>query len=539
MNLLKKTFALIRHLPKLYSIGGVVVIAVVVVVGVNHFNKTAPGAQVAISNLSHVQVATVSDLSSQAGPLSIIGKVTSLSQATILAQTSGEITVLSHSIGDHVDAGDIIAEFENSSQRAAVLQAQGAYDAAQAALAKASGTTAQNSNVTSAQAVQGVANARTSALAALQSVYAALDDAIHTRADLLFLNPRTSSPQITLTVPDSQLVATLQSERVALEATLTQAQTVANDGTAADIDTNSSLMAVGAQSVVVFLDNLIRAVNETPPSQSASAATLAADQTSLAAARTEAVAAITSVTSAKSAYDTAIAGAATASNSAQSGTTNDVAIAEANAKQALGALDAAKANEEKTIIRSPISGTIVSLPITQGGYVPSFAQVAIISNPGALYVDSQVTSSDAKTIAVGNTAVVAGTEQGTITFIAPALDPMTGNIEVKIGLKGNQHALTDGEVVAVSLDRTQSKDSSTAGSVPAQITIPIIATKILPSGPIVFTVSTTSALVAHPVVLGSILGDRVVVISGVTPDMSIVTDARGLADGQTVIVDPN
>lgn len=539
MNLLKKTIALLRHLPKLYPMGGIAVVAIAVVIGVNHFNKAAPGARVATNNLSHVQVATVSDLSSQTGPLSITGKVTSLSQATILAQTSGEITVLSHAIGDHVDAGDVIAEFENSSQRAAVLQAQGAYDAAQAALAKASGTTAQNSNVTAAQATQSVANAQIAVFAALQSAYAALDDAVHTRADLLFLNPRTSSPQIILTVPDSQLVATLQSERVALEATLTQAQAITNDSAPAHIDTNSSLMAASAQSVVGFLDNLIRAVNETPPSQNASAATLAADQTSLAAARTEAVAAITSVTSAKSAYDTATAGAATASNSAQSGTTSDIAIAEANAKQALGALDAAKANEEKTIIRSPISGTIVSLPITQGGYVPSFAQVAIVSNPGALYVDSQVTSSDAKTIAVGNAAVVAGAVPGTITFIAPALDPMTGNIEVKIGLKGDQRALTDGEVITVSLERTQSKNSSTAGSAPAQITIPIIATKILPSGPIVFTVSTTSALAAHPIVLGSILGDRVIVISGVTPDMNIVTDARGLADGQTVIVDPN
>ena len=43
-------------------------------------------------------------------------------------------------------------------------------------------------------------------------------------------------------------------------------------------------------------------------------------------------------------------------------------------------------------------------------------------------------------------------------------------------------------------------------------------------------------LVAKPVALGSILGDRIVVLSGVIPDMQIVVDARGLADGDTVIV---
>ena len=100
-------------------------------------------------------------------------------------------------------------------------------------------------------------------------------------------------------------------------------------------------------------------------------------------------------------------------------------------------MQAAEANLEKTIIRSPISGTIVSLPITQGGFVSSFAQVAQVSNPGALEIDAYVTADDAKTIAVGGKAVISGTVQGVIVSIAPAIDPTTGKILVKVGIVGS------------------------------------------------------------------------------------------------------
>ena len=182
----------IKTLPRLYSIGGGVVIAAAVVLGL-HFAFKATPAPVAPPEVTHVELASVSSLSDQAGPLQVTGNVTSLSQATVLAESSGEIVSLSHALGDRVAAGDVIASFQNSSQQAAVLQAQGAYEAAQAALAKATGSTAQNSSITSTQAGQSVQNAATAAAAALQSAYAALDDAVDTKADQLFSNPQSSS----------------------------------------------------------------------------------------------------------------------------------------------------------------------------------------------------------------------------------------------------------------------------------------------------------------------------------------------------------
>lgn len=503
----------IAALPKLYTIGGAVAVVSVAVIGV-HVLTNSTAAPETNSGTAHVRVMSVAGLSSDIGPLPITGKVTSLSEATILSQTSGEIVSLPRAIGDYVSAGAIIAAFENSSQQAAVQQAQGSYDAAVAALSKATGS-------------QSAENTRTSAMTALQSAYAALDDAVHTRADQLFTNAKTPSPELVLTVPNSTLVNTIQSQRVALETTLQNAQKL-SQGTGLDVDASITQMLGYTQSTQIFLDNLIQAVNATPLSQTASASTLAADQTLLAAARTEVVTALSNLTSAKSAYDAAVSGTG-------GGASNDIKAAQANVTQALGALNAAKANLEKTIVRSPINGTIVSLPISRGDFVSTFAQVAVVSNPSALYVDTQVTPEDAKTVAIGNTATIGGTVPGVITFIAPSLDPLTNKIEVKVGIKGDQSSLTNGAVVTLSLTRTQATRAVPTAS--DRITIPIVAAKITPAGPVVFTVGTSTTLIAHPITLGSILGDRVVVASGLTPDLEIVTDARGLAEGQTVIVD--
>ncbi len=534
--MLRHPWHTLRALPKPALAGGGVVLACLIAIGVHAAVRSAPTAQNANAEIPRVMVESVANLAGVSGPLEVTGTVASLSQATILAQTSGELVTLSSQLGDHVTAGDVIGQFDNNSQRAAVEQAQGAYDAALAALELASNTMAVNSGISSGSAQQGLQNAQTTLKTALASGYAALDDAVYTRADQLFDNPSTSNPTITLSVPDSMLVNALQQERAKLDAPLQDAQALASAASSENLDAEASAMITHAQTVATFVSNLVKAVNETPVSQSASATTIAGYQTSLATARTEVLGAILSITAAKSAYDSAAAGATTAQNTAGSGTKSSLAAAEANVMAALGALNAAKANLEKTIVRSPISGTIVNLPVSQGDYVPAFAPVATVSNPGALYVDTTVTPEDAKTLAVGNDALINGSVPGKITFIASAIGPNGSGIEVKVGITGNASALTDGEVIALSLDRAAGAVAANPGMRQAYPVVPINAIKVEPNGAEVFTVSASSTLVAHPVTLGAILGSSIAVTEGLSANEQIVTDARGLAAGQRVRV---
>lgn len=523
---------MIRTRPTWQLAAGAVVLAFVVVLGARHFlTPTEDTAVAAQTGIAHVQVATIGDLASQAGPLIVVGSVKSKAQATILAQTSGEITSLSVSIGDRIGAGQVIGQFENASQRAAVTQAQGSYDAAKASLAKLTGTTVANVGVSSAQAATAAQNAASSLAIALRSAYAALDDAVHTKADTLISNPNGSTPKLlNFTIPDTQLVANIESQRLALNAAFDKARAASDIGSTADVEARTATMFSVAKQSGLFLEDMIAALNQAVPNNYFSATTIAGNQATLAAARTEVVSAVSALTSAKSAFDAAVSGAQTASNSA-SGTSDDIAAAEASLKSAQGTLDAARAALDKAIIRSPISGTIVSLPVTRGDFVSNFAQIAEVSNPGALYIEAQVTSSDAKTIGAGNAAVIEGSVSGVITSVAPAIDPSTGKILVKIGIVGSQASLTDGEAVTVSLGRNKSLSTKTAQTT----AIPIVSLKVTPAGPVVFTVTASSTLAAQPVTLGTILGDRVIV-SGIGSDTEIITDARGHSAGEVVIV---
>jgi multidrug efflux pump subunit AcrA (membrane-fusion protein) len=446
----------IRTMRPLYKWGALAVVVIVALLGWHYSTRPVATENATLQEMAHVHIASVASLSSPSGPLPVTGKVTSRSQAIVLAQSSGQIVSLRRTIGDRVQAGAVIAEMEHSSQSAAVIQAQGAYDAAQAALTKASGATVQNSALTSSQAAQSAQNSLGSVSVALEGMYAALDDAVHAKADTLFSNPRSPSPIFTPTTPDSQLVINIQSERSSLEALLGGAKTLLNNVSAGSADATIDSMVAKARVVNSFLGDVIKASNSAVTNENVSATTLATFQTTVAAARTEVVSAIGSLTSAKAAFDGAQTSSQTAANSASSATGSDIDAAKANLKQAQGALDAARANLEKTIIRSPISGTIVSLPIHQGDFVSAFSQAAQLSNPQALEVDTFVTSDDARTLAVGSTALIDGSTKGVITFIAPAIDPTTNKIEVKIGITTNQDALSDGDTETVSLNRVTS-----------------------------------------------------------------------------------
>src|ERR1043166_9181066 len=120
-----------------FAIAGFIV--VVLVGGVYIVKNQGTEQTTEAPHLRSVQVANVSDMENDTTPLPLVGEVKSVNQAEIHAQSGGTITHLYKKLGSYVAAGEAIAEIENSSQRAALLQAQGALESAQAGVQK-SGT---------------------------------------------------------------------------------------------------------------------------------------------------------------------------------------------------------------------------------------------------------------------------------------------------------------------------------------------------------------------------------------------------------------
>ena len=69
-----------------------------------------------------------------------------------------------------------------------------------------------------------------------------------------------------------------------------------------------------------------------------------------------------------------------------------------------------------------------------------------------------------------------------------------------------------------------------------RIIVPLSALKITPDGAAVFTVTVDGKLEAVPVIKGQLFGDNIEITSGISKDTRIVTDARGLKNGQVVLI---
>lgn len=474
-----------------------------------HFLGGNPAEEVSIDESRSVTLKSVAELSSESSPLMVAGVVSSKSQAQVRAEAGGQITAVNYTLGDYVSAGAIVAQTENASQRAAVAQAQGAVSAASAG--------ASVSQTSLASAKQG-------AVTALLSAYGTVDKTIRADIDPMFTNSQTVQPKLNPQSSNSQAKIDAENMRVGLGPVLTRESAMSSSlSTSADLLAELAATQKELRQVRDFLDTLIRALNSGIASGATTEAMISAYIATANTDRAAIVGAISALASAQAAIETAQTGAQ------QGNGTSAAGLAQAEA-----GLAAARASLEKTIIRAPISGSINSLSLKVGDYLSAGTVAVVIANNGALEVIAYVTATDAQEIAPGTTATIEtqrGTVKATITRIAPAIDPSTKKIEVRIGITENEKLLLNGQSVTVSIPRVQ----KTVGS-SARITLPLSALKVGADTISVFTVDENKKLVPHLVTLGTLLGDRVVIQSGVDASMQIVTDARGLQPGQVVTV---
>ena len=300
--------------------------------------------------------------------------------------------------------------------------------------------------------------------------------------------------------------------------------------TNSDLSTQLSTVESEARYIRDYLDDLNLALSRAIADTNASTGTIEGLKVSSGIARNTVSGTLSTVTISRNALS-----ASTGAEQIANKNYNDQgsgSITDAGLKSALGNLRAAESRLAKTIVRSPISGTINSLSIKTGDFISPFTEIAVVSNNGALEVLAYATEDDAASLSVGNSVSLEKNVTGVITRIAPALDPRTKKIEVRIGITSGTGALINGQSVRANIKRINTKTTSSS----KDIQIPISALKMTPTGALVFTVNTENLLESHIVTLGALLGNDIVITGGITRDMEIVIDARGLKEGMEVTV---
>lgn len=443
-----------------------------------------------------VTLATVGELSGTGGSVDLIGSVRSVTEANILAKNGGTVTSVHTRIGGSVPAGFVIAQLENAAERAAVLQAEGVYDAAVAA-----------------RSAQSLPDTQESARDTYRSVFTTLDTTLENEVDQFYGNPTPTGPDL-LIYPDANEATRLSRERARInslilsyEANLASANSRSPQ---ALLDEAESI----ARQIQTFLNQLADAANRrdsrTTPAQLAA----------LASARTNINGVLSTISASRA--------------SLRAGTVSATASADASVKQALGSLRAAQANLERTVVRAPIGGTVNFLPIRVGDYVTPMQHVATVAQNGALEIVAYVSEDNRNLLVAGGRVLVENTYEGVITSVAPALDPTTKQIEVRVAVTG-ANELVNGQSVHIALPDLAPQEE-TVESPAGPVLLPLAAVKLRAGDRIVFSVGEDGRLIAHPVTVGEVRGDRIEILSPIATDLRIVADARGLAEGEQVQV---
>lgn len=470
--------------------------------------------------LPGVRVASVASLSGSS-ELSLVGSVSSISEVKLESEVGGRVTRVPVTLGQNVSAGTVIASVENSAEYASVLQAEGSYEAALAAAAKSDiGVDDARSSLTSAK--QTAINANRSAVTTANSV-------ILSTLDTFFTNPRSTTPGINISVP---FTTSVNDERYQFndmievwQRELSQMST-SNSTTSLVNDLDKAIDRVSRIGAMV--ETFIVALPKQDPDEVYTEALLSELQVSLSTAKSSLNSTISSLESAKNGLVTA---EQSLSSAEISGTSGEVSAANASVKQALGSLRAAQSNYNKTIIRTPIGGTLNSLSVKTGDYISPGTFVANVANNNASIIKTFISDSDRDRIALGQEVIINGKESGTVTAIAPGVDPVTKKAQVEI--QSDSTSLINGATVRISIPGLTEIEIVEDDS---PLVIPVSALKVESNRVVVFNISNDMILVAHEVKEGPLQGTSIVIESGLSREMNIVTDARGLNEGDKVEV---
>jgi RND family efflux transporter MFP subunit len=494
-----------------------VIVVLIVIIAVGLSSQAEPNEVVEDASSKNFPAVTVSTPAMEAGStqISLIGKVRAANEAMIVSESSGKVTSVNAKLGQKVANGQILIQLENQSERAALLQAEGVYEAAVAGSAQA--------DIGVGQAEIQMESALKTAKTASQNSYSTANSVVLNNLDDFFINPTTGIIGIRLSgVGNTEF---LNNERKAFRDMLPKwrkssiaLKDVADAYEKLEISTEYTNRVLNMVDIFTFIVNDSRGNKNFTITQENSY------KQNLASARTQLVASLTALDNAITSLDSA---KESLKSTAISASGSETSLADAQIKQALGALRSTQSNFNKTIIRTPISGTVNALDIKLGQYIGTNEEIASIANNSKIEIITYVSDKERALISVGDEVEIEGGTTGKIILIAPAVDSQTRKIEVRI--TSDDDSLLIGDTVRL----TSSKDVVTLS---IEVRIPLTALKFSSADSSIFTVSEDNTLVSVPVTLGEIYGSETVVLSGMDINTEFVVDARGRNTGEEVAV---
>lgn len=351
-------------------------IAILALIGIGGYFYLERGAQ-----LGATLTISASDFREQ---VSVSGTVTAAQDVALGFAANGRIAGTYGRVGQHIEAGTVIAEIENGDLVAVLAQKQAALKEAQANLASLKAGTRSEEVAVAATAV---VNAQAVLMDAIRTAYSVADDAVHNRADTIFTNPRTAQPKLVFPVSNASLRTTVEQDRATIEPLLAQWAALITALSNENVAASAKQAQTYAARITTLLVDANLAVNQGVPDQNTSAAMLASYGAALATARTNMSSAATTLTANAAALDAAQSTLVLK----QSGSTPEALAAQEAAVAAAEAdIRSAAAQLAKTRIVAPFSGTITRMDAKVGEIVSPSTSLISLQSDGIFQIETYV-----------------------------------------------------------------------------------------------------------------------------------------------------
>jgi multidrug efflux pump subunit AcrA (membrane-fusion protein) len=279
----------------------------------------------------------------------------------VRSQSGGRVDRVAK-VGDKVVAGANVAQIENSAQRAALIQAEGAYDAA---VASAGG------NVTSQ------ASAKQDAVRTWNNETVGSARVIYNSIDAYFSVSRNSSITGFRGLESFGAAETFNQRRVAIEEILKSWELSASTINEANVVEKLNALGNDLTLIGTFIDDLAALVPRQSIDENYTDTERSEDTTRIGNARA-------SITGSQRQIDAALSAIENSSGS-------NAAFSNAQVKQALGVLESARAAYGKTIIKTPVSGTVTAVSISVGDIINVGSDVVFVAGDNGTAVEDSVT----------------------------------------------------------------------------------------------------------------------------------------------------
>ena len=380
--------------------------------------------------------------------VSVTGRVKPAQEVNLAFERSGKISTVNIQVGGKAVAGQILAFLENGELASQVSQAEASLQKEQIKLnelkigARAEDLQIYRTKVENAQrsladaqknltdvkakAEVDLANLYDDSINILRDAFAKSEDALSEQIDELFSNDNTTSPALTFyTSTQSKNNAEEQRWKAGVELETFENEINSLQNTPSGIDPELILARSHLETIQNLFTTLIKAINY---SGNLTQAVASSYRTSVNTARTNVNAALTDITNQQQAIATQKApnnSNATTAQTALSAAKNtlatsqdelalkiagssaeQIAAQEAQVRYALANVQNAKAQLEKTIIRSPIKGTTTKQDAKKGEIVSANSPLISVVSSQKFEIESNVPEVDIAKIKINNPAKI-------------------------------------------------------------------------------------------------------------------------------------